>query len=78
MRHHQRAIQSQPQLLQHLQALTKGRVLIGTWSDASWAIHFYEKHGFRLVSAEEKNQLLKRYWKIHARQVETSLVLSSN
>ncbi len=65
------------ELLRHLQALTKRRVLIGTWADATWAIHFYEKHGFRLVPTEEKDQLLQRYWKIPARQVETSVVLSS-
>jgi GNAT superfamily N-acetyltransferase len=64
-------------LLRYLQALTKRRVLIGTWADASWAIHFYEKYGFRLVPAGEKDQLLQRYWKIPARQVETSVVLSS-
>jgi GNAT superfamily N-acetyltransferase len=62
-------------LLRHLQALTNRRILIGTWADASWAIRFYEKHGFTLVPAEEKDQLLSRYWKISARQIETSLVL---
>lgn len=50
-------------------------VLIGTWRDAVWAIGFYEKNGFRLVEEEEKNRLLKKYWKIPARQVETSVVL---
>jgi GNAT superfamily N-acetyltransferase len=65
------------ELLRHLQALTKRRVLIGTWADATWAIHFYEKHGFRLVPTEEKDQLLQRYWKIPSRQVETSVVLCS-
>ena len=64
-------------LLRHLQALTKRRVLIGTWADATWAIDFYEKNGFRLVPAGEKDQLLLKYWKIPARQVETSVVLSS-
>jgi GNAT superfamily N-acetyltransferase len=64
-------------LLRHLQALTKWRILIGAWADASWAIHFYEKHGFRLVPAGEKDQLLQKYWRISARQVETSAVLSS-
>lgn len=63
-------------LLRHLQSLTKRRVLIGTWADASWAIDFYEKHGFRLVPAKEKDQLLHRYWKVPARQIETSVVLS--
>ncbi len=64
-------------LLRHVRALTNRRVLIGTWADASWAIHFYRKHGFQLVPAEQKDQLLKTYWKIPARQVETSVVLSS-
>lgn len=62
-------------LLRHLQTLTKRRVLIGTWADASWAIHFYEKHGFQLAPAREKDQLLRRYWKVPARQIETSVVL---
>jgi GNAT superfamily N-acetyltransferase len=62
-------------LLGHLQTLTKQPVLIGTWADASWAIHFYEKHGFRLAPAGEKDQLLRRYWKVPARQIETSVVL---
>jgi len=62
-------------LLRHLQKLTKRPVLIGTWADAGWAIHFYEKHGFRLAPAGEKDQLLRRYWKVPARQIETSVVL---
>ena len=66
------------ELLRNLQALTKRRVLIGTWADATWAIRFYEKHGFRLVPADEKDQLLQRYWRIPARQTETSVVLSSD
>ena len=50
-------------------------VLIGTWKAASWAVRFYEKHGFRLVSEPEKDVLLKKYWNIPVRQVETSVVL---
>ena len=50
-------------------------ILIGTWKAADWAIRFYEKHGFRLVEEEEKNRLLKKYWAIPDRQVETSVVL---
>lgn len=50
-------------------------ILIGTWGAADWAIRFYEKHGFRLVDEEEKNRLLKKYWAIPDRQVETSVVL---
>ena len=49
--------------------------LMGTWNDATWAIRFYEKHGFRLVNHEEKERLLRRYWSIPERQVETSVVL---
>lgn len=51
-------------------------ILIGTWKAADWAISFYEKHGFCLVDEEEKNRLLKKYWVIPARQVETSVVLA--
>jgi N-acetylglutamate synthase-like GNAT family acetyltransferase len=62
-------------LLQSLLEKTVKPVLIGTWADAHWAIRFYEKHGFRMVSTDEKNTLLKRYWEIPERQVETSVVL---
>lgn len=50
-------------------------VLVGTWADATWAIQFYEKHGFTLVTPKEKDQLLHTYWNISERQVETSVVL---
>ena len=63
-------------LLEHLRTLTDRPVLIGTWADAAWAIRFYEKHGFRRVSPEEKERLLRRYWSIPERQVETSVVLA--
>jgi len=62
-------------LLQELIKDAKKPILIGTWKAADWAIHFYEKHGFRLVAEEEKNRLLKKYWAIPDRQVETSVVL---
>jgi GNAT superfamily N-acetyltransferase len=62
-------------LLVHLLQMTTKPVLIGTWRDAGWAIRFYQKHGFRLVSAEEKDALLGTYWSISERQVETSVVL---
>ena len=62
-------------LLCELRKLTSRPVLMGTWAAASWAIRFYEKHGFRLVTPEEKNRLLKKYWSIPERQVETSVVL---
>lgn len=62
-------------LLQELMADAKKPILIGTWKAADWAIRFYEKHGFRLVEEEEKNRLLRKYWVIPERQVETSVVL---
>jgi N-acetylglutamate synthase-like GNAT family acetyltransferase len=51
-------------------------ILIGTWKAAYWAISFYERHGFFVVSEEEKNRLLRKYWCIPDRQVETSIVLA--
>lgn len=65
-------------LLRALLATADRPVLIGTWADAGWAIAFYEKHGFASVSAEEKTRLLRRYWDIPERQVETSVVLAKN
>ena len=50
-------------------------VLVGTWEDATWAIRFYERHGFELVSRKEKDRLLQTYWTIPERQIETSVVL---
>jgi GNAT superfamily N-acetyltransferase len=64
------------QLLSHLRELTEKPVLIGTWADATWAIRFYEKHGFQMVTPAEKTVLLKKYWTIPERQVETSVVLA--
>jgi GNAT superfamily N-acetyltransferase len=63
-------------LLSHLRELAKAPVLIGTWADAAWAIRFYERYGFELVSPQEKNRLLKQYWRIPERQIETSVVLA--
>ena len=63
-------------LLSDLLKKTARPVLVGTWADAVWAIRFYEKHGFRLVSPEEKDRLLRKYWSIPDRQVETSVVLA--
>ena len=63
-------------LLAHLRTLTDRPVLIGTWVDAAWAIGFYRKHGFRLVTPAEKERLLRRYWTIPERQIETSVVLA--
>ena len=51
-------------------------VLIGTWADAVWAVRFYENHGFKVVSTQEKETLLRKYWKVPDRQIETSVVLA--
>lgn len=63
-------------LLSHLRPQTTRPILIGTWADAVWAIRFYEKYGFRSVLPEEKDRLLRKYWRIPDRQIETSVVLA--
>jgi GNAT superfamily N-acetyltransferase len=63
-------------LLSFLRQQTSRPILIGTWADAYWAVRFYEKHGFRLVSRDEKDRLLKKYWSVPDRQIETSVVLA--
>ncbi len=63
------------ELLAHLREETSRPMLVGTWAEATWAIRFYENRGFRLVTAEEKDRLLKRYWSVPRRQIETSVVL---
>ena len=64
-------------LLRHLETLTAKPILIGTWSAATWAIRFYEKHGYRVLPRPEIMSLLRKYWRIPARQVETSVVLAN-
>jgi N-acetylglutamate synthase-like GNAT family acetyltransferase len=64
------------QLLTHLRSRAEAPVLIGTWADATWAIRFYEKHGFAVVDYDTKTRLLGEYWSIPPRQVETSVVLA--
>ena len=51
-------------------------ILIGTWADAVWAGRFYENHGFKVVSTQEKETLLRKYWNVPDRQIETSVVLA--
>jgi N-acetylglutamate synthase-like GNAT family acetyltransferase len=63
-------------LLTHLVAAATRPMLVGTWAAATWAIRFYERHGFRLVSPAEKHRLLRAYWAIPDRQIETSVVLA--
>ena len=66
------------QLLKELRQKTSKPILMGTWIDAVWAIRFYEKHGFRRLSAEESARLLRKYWSISERQIETSVVLAES
>jgi N-acetylglutamate synthase-like GNAT family acetyltransferase len=62
-------------LLVHLRRRANRPILVGTWEDAWWAIRFYEKHGFRRLGPKEKDRLLRKYWSISNRQIETSVVL---
>lgn len=63
-------------LLAHLRGIAARPMLMGTWAAATWAIGFYRKHGFALTSHAEKERLLRVYWNIPERQVETSVVLA--
>lgn len=62
-------------LLNHLRTRTEGRILIGTWAAAEWAILFYEGQGFRLAPRERTAELLRAYWTVPDRQIEASVVL---
>lgn len=64
-------------LLRHIDGLSDKPILIGTWAAASWAIDFYQRNGFTVVSHEEKERLLRTYWSISERQIETSVVLGN-
>ncbi len=63
-------------LITYLLTLAQTRcILVGTWEAADWAVRFYQKNGFQLLTREETNKLLHKYWNISERQVETSVVL---
>jgi GNAT superfamily N-acetyltransferase len=64
-------------LLEDLARSTSRPLLVGTWAAAEWAIRFYERHGFELVSPARKADLLRTYWTIPERQIETSVVLAN-
>ena len=66
------------ELIKHLQKIATRPMLVGTWADATWAIRFYERHGFVLTTPDEKDRLLRKYWSIPERQIETSVVLRSS
>jgi GNAT superfamily N-acetyltransferase len=63
-------------LLGRVAGVAERPLLVGTWAAATWAIRFYRRHGFELVTAEQKTALLKAYWDIPERQIETSVVLA--
>ena len=62
-------------LLRHIEGLVDKPILIGTWASASWAIDFYRRNGFDVIDGDDKDRLLRRYWSIPPRQIETSIVL---
>lgn len=62
-------------LLRHVETLVRKPILIGTWAAASWAIDFYRRNGFEIVAGADKDRLLRTYWSIPERQIETSVVL---
>ncbi len=64
-------------LIGHLRRLSTRRILVGTWAAADWAIRFYSRHGFVLVSPASKIRLLRAYWTVPDRQIETSVVLAN-
>ena len=64
------------QLLARIMERATRPVLIGTWADAVWAVRFYERRGFKVVSPQEKERLLRKYWDVPGRQIETSVVLA--
>lgn len=65
-------------LLRHLLGLATRPMLVGTWAAAEWAIRFYERHGFEYVGRERTAELLREYWDIPERQIETSVVLTKS
>lgn len=64
-------------LLRHLEQVTAHPILIGTWTAADWAVRFYEKNGYRQLPPDETRRLLRTYWRIPERQVDTSVVLAN-
>ena len=63
-------------LLRRVEGLTDKPILIGTWAAAAWAIEFYRRNGFTVIPSSEKDRLLRTYWSIPTRQIETSVVLA--
>ena len=65
-------------LLRHVNGLVDKPILVGTWATATWAIDFYRRNGFTLLEGSDKDRLLRTYWSIPDRQIETSVVLANN
>ena len=65
-------------LLEHVASAATQPILVGTWAAADWAIGFYRRHGFELLSRERATELLRRHWTIPDRQIETSVVLAKS
>jgi GNAT superfamily N-acetyltransferase len=63
-------------LLDHVRGRSQKPLLIGTWAAASWAIDFYRHNGFTQLPRKTKERLLRHYWNIPERQIETSVVLA--
>ena len=63
-------------LLGRIRQMSARQMLVGTWAAAQWAVRFYRRHGFELVSPERKAELLRTYWTVPERQIETSVVLA--
>ena len=64
------------ELLEELEARSSRQMLVGTWAAAEWAIRFYRGRGFADVGRKRTAELLRRYWTIPERQIDTSVVLA--
>ena len=65
------------ELIEHIRGRSTRRLLVGTWAAATWAISFYQRHGFELVAPDAAAKLLRTYWTIPERQIATSVVLQA-
>jgi len=65
------------ELLRHIEKSARKPILLGTWRDATWAVAFYEKNGYRRLSRQETERLLRKFWSIPERQIDTSVVLAN-
>jgi ribosomal protein S18 acetylase RimI-like enzyme len=63
-------------LLSYLQKITSKPILIATWSNDVNAIRFYERHGFKVVPAEEGYWLQRKYWSTPELKIKASVVLA--